>query len=175
MPRGAGARPAGWHGGLALCVALSAGLALGGCAAKEAKPTSASAHVEAVSQVLATMAEGLESRDVTALASQWDPSVREAARARIEAGLNADAAAKGRVDVRLMPISVRAEGGRRVARVAWEGTWGGRPVRGGFEMVLTADEPPAAPAILAIRGEDPAAGPPAGMAGNSGTLGPATP
>lgn len=155
---GALCRPGPWGRALACALlwALAGAVALSACAAKTPKPTPASREVGAVRQVLDGMTEGLEARDATALASQWDPAEREAARARIGEALGAGSAASGPVDVRLTPVAVRAEGDRRRVRVTWEGTWGGRKVAGTFEMELTAGDPPA---ILAIRGEDPVAGP----------------
>jgi hypothetical protein len=135
---------------------LAGAVALSACASKTPKPTPASLEVDAVRQVLDGMAEGLEARDATALASQWDSDAREDARARIRSALDAGAAANGPVDLRLTPVAVRAKGRRRLVRVAWEGTWGGRKVAGMFEMELTDGEPPA---IVAIRGDDPVAGP----------------
>jgi len=140
----------------ALALALAGALVLSACSAKTPKPTSASQQADAVREVLETMAEGLKARDATALASQWDPAAREDARARIEAALDRDGAPPGPVEVRFTPVAVRADGRRRLARVAWEGTWGGRKVEGTFDMELTTGEPPG---ILAIRGDDPLAGP----------------
>lgn len=128
-------------------------LLLAGCASGAAKPSPAGDHVDAVMHVLDGMAEGLKARNTTALASQWDPSVREAARARIRAGI----AAGGGGDVRLTPVSVRAEGDRLVTRVLWERTRKGRIQGGTFEMELTGEAPPA---IVAMRGEEPFGGPP---------------
>jgi hypothetical protein len=147
-------RPARWVGVMA-CVVAGA-LALSGCTAKVPKPTPASLDVDAVRQVLEGMSEGLKARDATALASQWDPAVREDARARIGAALDAWRGVSGPVEVRLTPVAVRAEGQRRLARVAWEGTFGGQKADGTFELELSAGEPPA---ILAVRGEDPVDGP----------------
>lgn len=140
---------------LAGCL-LAGALALSGCTAKAPKPTPASLDVDAVRQVLDGMSEGLKARDVAALASQWDPAAREAARARIGAALEGWRGVSGPVEVRLTPVAVRAEGARRLARVAWEGTFGGRKAGGTFELELGTGEPPA---ILALRGEDPARGP----------------
>lgn len=168
MAPGALWRPVPWTRALAwgLLCALVGVAALPGCTARAPKPTPASQEVDAVRQVLDGMAEGLKARDVTALASQWDPEVREEARARIGAALGG-AAASGPVEVRFTPVAVRAEGRRRLARVAWEGTRDGRKVAGTFEMELTADEPPG---ILAIRGEDPLAGPSATQAASPADL-----
>jgi len=138
-------RPGPWACALALALVVS------GCASKTPKPTPASEAVAAVDQVLAGMTEGLEAKDATALASQWDPSEREAARARIRDGLDR-ADGSGPADLRLTLLAVRAQGQRRLARVAWSGTWGGRKVAGTFEMELTGDDPPA---IVALRGDDP--------------------
>jgi hypothetical protein len=151
---GALSRPAPWAAAL-VCV-LAGVLALSGCAAKMPKPTPASLDVDAVRQVLDGMSEGLKARDVTALASQWDPSVREDARARIRAALDAWRGASGAVEVRMTPVAVRAEGQRRLARVAWKGTFGRRKADGIFELELSAGDPPA---ILAVRGADPVQGP----------------
>jgi len=140
---------------LAACV-LAGALALSGCTAKVPKPTPASLDVDAVTQVLEGMSEGLKARDVTALASQWDPAAREDARARIAAALDGWRGVSGPVEVRLTAVAVRAEGQRRLARVAWEGTFGGKKAAGTFELELSVDEPPA---ILGLRGEDPARGP----------------
>jgi len=152
------AQGAFWRPGPWAC-ALGLALALAGCAHKTPKPTPASEAVAAVDQVLEGMTEGLQARDGTALASQWDPATREEARARIRDGLDR-AGGSGPVELRLTPVAVRTEAGRRLARVAWEGTWGGRKVAGTFEMELTADDPAA---IVSLRGDDPveaaAAGP----------------
>lgn len=136
-----------WRLGLVLVL----GMALfqgAGCAGKQSKPTVADEQVAAVEQVLTEMARGINTRDAIAVADLWREADRSAQRERVRAAFRGDGAA----GVTLTLVGLRLEPERRVARVAWQGSWGGKPVSGGFEMELTAADPPR---IVAIRGEDP--------------------
>jgi len=133
------------RGALALGLGL---LLLAACAGGKTKPTPASEAVDAATQVLAAMAQGLKGRDADALAGLWAKGQRPEALERVRAAL----ARPGPIDVRLTLVGLRLEPGRRLARVAWEGTWGGETISGGFEMELTGADPPR---IVAMRGEDP--------------------
>jgi len=132
-----------WRLGLALVLVLGIG-----CAGKDAKPTVADEQVIAVSHVLAALTEGINAKDAGAVAGLWRPEGQGAAREQARAAFAGDGAS----DVRLVLVGLRLEPGRRVARVVWQGRWGGKPVAGGFEMELTDADPPL---IVAIRGEDP--------------------
>jgi len=141
-----------WRLGLALVLILGAG-----CSGKDTKPTVADEQVAAVSHVLADLAQGINAKDAEAVAGLWRQDDRDAARQRVRAAFAGDNAA----DVRLMLVGLRLEPGRRLARVAWQGRWGGKPVAGGFEMELTEADPPR---IVALRGEDPTGTVPPGSA-----------
>lgn len=147
-------------------VVLMVMLLAAGCSGRNAKPTEADLQVEAASAVLAAMTQGLKARNVDALARLWRPDRRDAVRERIRTTL----ARKGTIDVTLSLVGVRLEPERRLARVAWHGTWGGEPLSGGFEMELTGSDPPL---IADIRGEDPTGGARGGGATGGGVL-PAT-
>jgi hypothetical protein len=131
-------------GGLALALLLAFG-----CGGKNTKPTVADTQVEDVSKLVAAMAQGLKTRDVDALVALWDPARRADVAGRIRKALKQP----GAIDLNLSLIGLRLEPGHRQARVAWQGTWGGEAVSGGFDMELTDSNPPR---ILAMRGEDPA-------------------
>jgi hypothetical protein len=147
-------------------VVLMVVLLAAGCSGRNTKPTEADRQVEAASAVLSAMTQGLKTRNVDALVRLWRPDRRDAVRARIRTAL----ARKGTIDVTLSLVGVRLEPERRLARVAWRGTWGGEPLSGGFEMELTGSDPPL---IADIRGEDPTGGAPGGGPTGGGAL-PAT-
>lgn len=139
-----------WCAALALMTVLALG-----CSGRNAKPTVADRQVEAATEVLTAMAQGLKTRDAGALARLWQPARRDVVGGRIREALQK----KGAIDITLSLVGVRVEPERRVARVAWQGTWGGEPLSGGFEMELSTTDPPV---IMDIRGEDPTGGAPGG-------------
>lgn len=131
--------------------ALVLGLVLflgAGCAGKDSKPTVADEQVAAVEHVLATLAQGINAKDPGAVAGLWREADRSGVRERVRAAFAGDGAG----DVALTLVGLRLDPDRRLARVAWKGRWGGKPVAGGFEMELTGADPLR---IVAIRGEDP--------------------